>query len=426
MTIFLIWLLIGQCIAMAVWGLIKRERMIQFPFLVAIVFLGWVIPQLFGLTSDYLLPEGALAKTVMMSIFCAGAAYFGYRANTRPARLFKWRFSYKRLLSGSILLSLIGSYFFYQMSRLAPEAGMQWSGIITVYLFLSELMTFGFVIAVLLHIRHQSWVTLAIIIFNCLLYVERIVIAGRRAAMIEFGMIILLGLWFKWRWVPPRLVVVGGLLLGVLLVNSMTEYRMSTSQAGIFQTDWSTILSIDYVGNLKSLTEEGGHELRNAAYGIEAVDQTLSFNYGASLWNTFVFRYVPAQFVGVDLKNSLMIELEDSASKVFGYKPLTGITQTGIQTAFQSFWFFGAFIFAIIGWIMSRWYLAATQGNFVAQILAMLMPGPALHAITHHHDIFFLPFVQWAVFLLPALMLAQDKGGSVIIKTPGRVVDRIC
>lgn len=424
MTNLLIWFLVFECLAIVAWGLVRRERMIQYPFLAAVVFLGWVIPQLFDLSNVPFLPDGALEKTVFMSMLCLAAIYVGYQMNSRPAKLFVWQFRYKRLLVASILLSLVGSYFFYQMSRLAPEAGMQWSGKITIYHFFSGLLTLGFVIAVLLHIKRQSWVTLAIIGFNCSLYLERILIAGRRAAMIEFGMIILLAIWFKWRWVPARWFVVSGLLVGALLVNSMTEYRMATSQEGIAATDWNKVLSIDYVGNLERLANEGGHELRNAVYGIEAADQTLQYDYGASLWNTLVFRYVPAQIVGADFKSALMLDLGNPAAEVFGYLPWIGTTATGMQTAFRSFWFFGAAIFALIGLIMSRWYLAAMQGNLAAQMLTMLMPTQALHAITHEYDSFFMPFVQWIVFLLPVLLIARVKQKRRKSKTPAPIVHR--
>lgn len=405
----MIGLLLIQCIAVVGWGLLRRERMIQYPFLAAVVFLGWVMPQLFGLSNEPNLPNGALEKTVLMSMLCLAAIYVGYNTNSRPVKLFDWQYRYNRLLIASVLFSVVGIYFHYQTSRLAPEGGSQWTGEITIYYFFSGLLTLGFVIAILLYIRRKSWVTFAIVGLNCIIYLDRILIAGRRAAMIEFGMIILLAIWFKTRWVPARSFVVSALLVGALLVNSMPEYRSSTSLEGITSTDWNQVLSIDYAGNLKRLAEEGGHELRNATYGIAAADRTLQFDYGASLWNTLVFRFVPAQFVGIDVKSSLMFDLGNLPGEVFGYFPMIGTTATGMQTAFLSFWFFGAFIFALIGWIMSRWYLAALRGNLAAQMLAMLTPSYALHAITHQYENFFVPFVQWAIFLLPVLLIARHQ-----------------
>jgi hypothetical protein len=341
-----------------------------------------------------------------MSILCLAAAFLGYRLNQKSAQLFNWRFSYNRLLISSLLLSLIGAYFFYQMSQLAPEAGSQWTGIITIYHFFSSLLTIGFIIAVLLYVRHPSLITLAIIAFNSILYLERILIAGRRAAIIEFGMIILLAIWFKWRWVPQRWVIIGGLIVAALFVNSVSDYRSTSEQDGVAI---NRVLSIDYIGNLKGIINEGGHELRNAVFGIEAVHRTQDFDYGASLWNHLVNRYVPGQFVGHELKQSLKISLEDSSIKVFRYTPFLGTTSTGMKISFDSYWFFGAIIFAIIGLIMSRWYLAATEGNMVAQILVMLMMSPALHGFTHDYGNFFLPFLQWAVFLLPVLIYARVR-----------------
>jgi hypothetical protein len=70
MTKVLLWLLVLSGAAILGWGLQRRDRMIQFPFLAAVVFMGWVTPQLFGLKSYPRRPPGALERTIFMAWLC--------------------------------------------------------------------------------------------------------------------------------------------------------------------------------------------------------------------------------------------------------------------------------------------------------------------------------------------------------------------
>ena len=230
MTILLLWLFALECGALLLWGLLKPQQMYQFPFLAGAVFAGWVLPQLIGLSSNQFLPIGALDKTLFMTILCAGMCYLGYVWNRRPMHSLNWNFDDNLLLVGSGILSLSGAYFFFKVSQIAEEVtaatGGQWSGIITIYAFFSKSLTFGLVIALLIYLKDFSrkWV-LGIILFNSLFYLDRIILKGRRAAMAEFLFIILLALWFRRGYLFPRWAMLTAILIGILVINSIDEYR---------------------------------------------------------------------------------------------------------------------------------------------------------------------------------------------------------
>ncbi len=416
MTDLLLGLYVSTGIAILAWGLRRRDRMIQYPFLAAGVFVGWVLPQLFGLSSYASWPSGALEKTIVMATLCMAGCWAGYVLNRRRARLFDWELDRRRLVWGSAALMLLGAYFFYQVGQLAAdviaEHGGAWTGIITIYLLLARLLTVGFVIAVVLHLDRPTKATLTMVLFGLAFYLNRIVIHGRRAAMAELTLMALMALWFQRRWLPSRGLMVSILLVGALVINSIGDYR--STMLGGDRYSWSgagleAILDIDYVGNLQRIAEgrQGNFELINALYEIEAADRTLNFDYGLSLWNGFVQRLVPGQLVGVDVKQSLYLERWGSAERILGHEAHSGSTLTGITDAFQSFWFFGAIKFVLIGFIMSRWWRAANAGNRVAQMVLMLCISASLHAITHTTNHFFLVFVEIAAFLLPALVFAR-------------------
>ncbi len=421
MTVFLFFMLTFLALAIIGYGLRKRERTIQFPFLFAVVFLGWLLPQLVGLINIPYLPRGGLDKTLFMAILCLSAAWCGYSLNRQPAKLFWWRFKRQRLLLGSLFFSLVGGLLYYQVDSLSSgataEFGGQWSGIITIYIFFSKLLSVGMVIALLLHLNNPSWVTFSIILFDLLFYLDHIIIKGRRAAMVELVMMLIMAIWFRYRWAPPRWAMITGIILGILVVNSIGDYRQTMlknethtwSGAGI-----SKVLEIDFLGNIQRLINgETNYSLVIAVMNIEATDRQMKFDYGLSHWNRLVQRYVPKQLVGNDLKDALMLDfinvkpVSKQAYSEFGYESMIGSTPTGLSDAFQSFWYFGFINFLLIGLIMSRWYKAAIRGNFSAQIIVILSITTSLHSITHSTHWFFIYFIQLAVFLIPLLMLAR-------------------
>lgn len=206
--------------------------------------------------------------------------------------------------------------------------------------------------------------------------------------------------------------MLGAFAFGALFVNAIGDYRNTVM--GRDQFNWSgagisEIMKIDFAGNFKRIIsgEQEGHELENAMFVIEAADRLMNFDYGFSLWNSFVQRYVPGQIVGANIKRDLYVDSVDSARLVFGQVPRLGTTSTGLADAFQSFWYFGALIFFGIGLVMARWWCAAVGGNRVAQVVIMLCVSAALHAITHTTHHFPLVFVQIGAFLVPALLYAR-------------------
>lgn len=402
---------------MVTWGMMQRERALQYPFLVAVGFTGYLLPQFMGLSRMRYLPDESLNKALIMAIVCLLATHLGYAMNRRPAILFRrWKFDRQRLVVASAILTLLGAYFFYQVSLLSAEVslehGGQWTGIITVYHFLSQLVTIGLVIALLVHLNRPDWSTFLIVFVDVMLFLDRIVMHGRRSDAIEFFVIVTLSLWFTRRWAPPRWIVISAVVIGVLVVNSIGDYRRTMLERD--RTTWtgagiSEILDIDYVGNLKRNFEEPGGDVINAVYRIEAVDRSLKLDYWLSIYDAFINNLVPGQFVGRDFKQSLMLDIGTSNYGNSRHVPQVGSTETGLADAFASFWYFGLIKFFLIGLILSRWYKAAMRGNVAAEIIVILVMYPALLSFAFDTNKFFLEFVSLALFLLPGLALARRK-----------------
>jgi hypothetical protein len=417
MTVLLIQIFVALCAIPLILSIWRKDEIIQYPFLSAAVMLGWVCPQFIALTGMTTLPPGALDKTIAFSILCLGAGYAGYWMNRSPTTILDWRLSHERLLVAAGVLSALGAVSFYKVSQLAAEAfelyGDIWSGPITIYVMFSSMLTVGFVISIVLYIARPSLPALCLMLFGLSFFLYRIIVWGRRAAMAEIMTIALFAIWFRFRRAPPAIVVLPMLFVGALVVNSIGEYRnvMLDRDAGI---EWSgagleEVLAIDWVGNMVKQVQDPdrAQELLNAVLQIAATDRLAYFDFGTTLWDALVFSYVPAQFLGAEFKASLMFDHPDQALVVFNHDRWPGTTLTGMTDAYQSFWYFGALKFALVGLIMSRLYLSANAGAPAARILSMLLLVPSLHAITHSTHWFFVAMTTNLIFLMPALLYAR-------------------
>jgi hypothetical protein len=244
----------------------------------------------------------------------------------------------------------------------------------------------------------------AIIAFDLMFYIDRIVITGKRAEAVELLLIFALPLWFQRRWAVPRAATITLIGLGTLAMVSMTEYRdVTRANSGPV---WEQIFQIDVVGNFYKQLEQGGPEARNAVIRIDATDSAGLYDYGAFHWNRLMSDYVPAQLVGAATKHSLMLPLPTAEET---YNPPVGTTETGMADAFQSFWYFGAFKFMLLAYLIRRIWVTAMLGHTTAQIVFMLSIVPAMHAISHQTDWVVSVWVHMLLFLMPALYLATIR-----------------
>jgi hypothetical protein len=398
------------CIGLLFLGLLKRDKIYQYPFFAGAVFAAFILPQAIGLSHDRFLPPGALESTLILAILSVIMCWLGAAVVQRPLSLFDWVYNDRRLLLASAALSAIGGYFYYALSRLPLEmlSNTQWTGLPVAYLFFARALTYGFALAVFLYARNRSKWALLIAAYGAVFCLDRIIIGGRRQDMVEFAIIVLMALWFQRGWCLPRSVMLAGMIAGSLFINSVGEYRAATMHADGSQ--WNAVADIDFIGNLSGITENGGAEVRNAAYNIAAVSRSMKFDLGLMHWNALIFAYVPAQLIGRDIKQALFLPLPQPASEEYAYLPALGSTWTGLSDAFQSFWFFGCLKFFVIAYIMQKLWLAASCGNLTAQIFYMLIPVHGMEAVTHTTHHFVDPWVHIAIFLLPALMLARASG----------------
>ena len=414
LTLLITFLLIS--LALFVRGLQEKKIHIYEPYVpMATMFLGFIGLQLIGLTNKpWLTPPGSLEKTVLMALLCVTSFWYGYKIKVKPLRLFEDGFNRDRLLILSILLSSVGAYFFFLINRLPKEIAeaVQPSGVLVMYLFFANTLTYGFTLACFSFFKYQQKFALLPIGVGTLLFLDRIFIAGKRASTAEFTFTILLSLYFGKGWKLPRTAMVALMVMMVLLMHSTGDYRALSKEHGTTATEILT--KIPLVRNVASITNNGGLELKNAAFTIEAYHKTGDYDFGLIHWNALVTNFIPAQLLGNDVKQSLLINLPNVARKTYGYIPVTGTTATGLVDSFGSYWYFGCIKFFLVGILLRKIWNAAILNNLAAQLLYTLLIIKAMHVVSHSTQWFISPWVQMAIFLLPGLLWAQKRYRKVL------------
>jgi hypothetical protein len=393
------------CAGMLAAGLWRRGAIYEYPFLAAAIAVAFLLPQLPGLADNMFLPADGFAKTLAFTIVCIAMIPLGWRHAARPLMSTPTHFSESKLLIASATLSVAGAGFYVAVGRLPPETMVSTtiSGVPVILLFFSKMLVFGFAIAALCAVRRPTWLWLAILVGDSILYLDRIVVTGKRAETLEFVLIIAMSFWFRRGFALPRTLVVGALVLGMLGMASTEDYRQITRRGETPSLE--SLSRIDFAANFDTLLSGGGSEFQNAIMRVELVSRTQGFDYGLFHWNELVMAFVPAQIVGEATKRSLLVETPGAIDRF--YQPHTGTTETGIADAFGSFGYLGFLKFYVIAWLLRRLHRSASLGDAACQIIYMLSLVPAMNVLSHHTNWILMTWVQMAIFLGPALLYAR-------------------
>lgn len=118
MNTLLVFCLFVGVILLICWGMIRRERIYEFPFLTGVITFSFILPQVPGLASERFLPEGAFARTALFMMLCLFMCWWGWRKTAKPFAFFRIDFDETRLLIVAAVLSLAGAYFYFKLACL--------------------------------------------------------------------------------------------------------------------------------------------------------------------------------------------------------------------------------------------------------------------------------------------------------------------
>lgn len=412
-----LYLLITICTGLLGWGLIRRERVYEYPFFMGGIFITFILPQAISLINNPApVSQKALERVLLMTCLCAAMCWLGYQIPPHSSLVKKLDISVnlRKLFHGGIVFVSISYASAFLISQL-PEAIREdstWTGIVTVYGFFGGLIYPGFTIILLSTLQRPNLTKIILTALSAALPLQTIIFYGRREPTATFILTIGLCLYFWRRYVPHKWVIIVVIAIALLLIPLTAEYRYIAKTG-----NWSQLLNLRPVENFYRFIEEGEVlELKNAALLMDASVQTNQYGYGTEYWNKFVFRFVPAQFIGRDLKNALQIKLPNyNLETLYNYSIPTGSTTTGIADAFVQFDYFGSLFFLLLGYLFKHlWVSAIYRHSIVSQLFYVSLVAPAMISVTHETVRFPPDLFFYYVFLGALIIYSRQKPTSEI------------
>ena len=98
MNTLLVFCLFAGVVLLLFWGMMRRERIYEFPFLTGVITFSFILPQVPGLASERFLPEGAFARAALFMMLCLFMCWWGWSRTARPFAFFRIDFDETRLL----------------------------------------------------------------------------------------------------------------------------------------------------------------------------------------------------------------------------------------------------------------------------------------------------------------------------------------
>ncbi len=397
-------------VAVSVW----RPRLIyEYPYFMGVVFAAFILPQAYGLELNNA-DAGYLNDTFLMCLLCLGACWLGYLPRGHPGMVAKLNgpIDPDRFLHGGIALVIVGGYFTYAFGAMDadPSMGLM-TGIGTIYLFFGGLVYPGFAICFYCALKYKSSFAYMWSGISALIPIQAAVFYGRREPTVLFIFTLGMTLFFIKGIKPPRTLVAVLVAAAALVIPATGQYRQLAAEDPL-----EALRQTDFVGEFKNYFDANAiSEVKNAMILIAATEESGRYGLGTAYWNRLIFRFVPAQFVGKEVKSGLMIGGEerdwaDFVTESISFEMPSGSTVTGIGDSFNQFGFLGCLFFAAMAYLFkSLWAAANRADGMIAQILYIQTATSAMRALTHQ-TIDFLPgFIYSAIFVGLIALYARER-----------------
>lgn len=397
----------------------KRHGYLTYPLLAAVFYLAWLAPQLYGVLNAPLLPREGLWSLSVMVLASLATVLAGWSLGQRQAKarlkrkggLDLARFpTASALVAPTVALTAIafGTRILLNGMRLDPNLTTQWTGPIVIVFTLAAIRIIPLFLSLVMVLERRSPITLGLAAANLLLSGSFAFVDIGRSETIDLVLVTFLALWFARRIRVGLPVLVAGGVAVAIFVFTVGEFRSAASKHFDITGERVSIFNpqvwrnIDFEeASVKAV--EGAPDLRNAVFLMTFREVQGGFTLGTRFWDDFIFRWVPAQIVGKEIKSSLMFRKDQDQDAVFDdilnqydYERTVGTTSTGFGIAYSEFWYFGALLFGVYAWFAGRWWTLGSEGDLWAQVMYASTLGSGLIAFTHD--------VYWVWLDLPLLL----------------------
>jgi hypothetical protein len=377
------------CLAILGWGMLRLERVYQYPFVMAAIFLSFIAPQansLLNNESSRYISLAMLEKVLLYSCMCAAMCWYGYKRYQPKEQWLSMLDIFlddRRLFHAGVVLFAIGYSCNFLLSVINIERTIYgtWTGPATILVFFGSLMSIAFPIFLLSTLKKPNFINMTMTVISAIPLLEIIILHGRRTPLMTFLLTVGMSFFLIKKYIPPRLFFLGIVIGAIVIIPVLGQLR------GEF---WSLLFSGDIQGvvdasqsGLVKIKKDDILELRNAALMIDAADLTNRYGYGTGFWDSIVFQYVPGQLVGIGFKQSLQFGTSINLNQIYGYRVPIGSTTTGLGDSYAEFGYFGCLVFAGMGRIFKTLWASIYRGSMFSALLYIGLISPAMLGITH-------------------------------------------
>jgi hypothetical protein len=404
------------CLILLGWGVIRTERVYQYPFFIGSMFSSFLLPQAFAIVNNPgVVSKEALERVLFYSSLCAAACFIGYRAKPNIRWLAKLNIAIdeRKLFTAGIALTALGYFFNFMLSRTAIQlaANGNWTGPGTIYVFFAQVVNIAIGIFILQALKRPNIINIIFTIIAVSPLIDSI-LKGRRQPTMNLAIIIGISFWLIHRIKAPRWLIIVGIVSLTFLIPLFGALRGDFWNLA-FSGHWQEVVTASQEA-FEFLLKGDLLELRNATLLMDIAEKKSLYGFGTQYWDNIIFQYVPGQIVGFDVKKSFQFNLFDKyvqlLKSTYGYSIPNGYTITGIGDSFMEFGYFGCFIFGLIGYLFKHlWISAVYNGSLFSQLLYIGLLSPAMLALTHGIGRFIQEAIFQTFFITLVVSYAKSK-----------------
>lgn len=427
----------------------SRIGFVAVPFFCAGILLLWFTPQALLVINDVFLPNRGILimfSMALASLICAIWGWSSARSSYRtaypatagniktPLYLTFERIPDMRLYAIAGALTVFAALVQIAILRQPPETllSRQPTGLITILKMFSTVNPMALFLSLSLFLYRRNLLTLGLVILAFSNFIVPILVSFKRNEIVELGAVVVFALWSMKRFSVPRASLPFIAILSVLILFGAGAVRkasgFSQTTSGEVQAELVSVEAISEISWADVITEQLGSKSTEVGNGIYMMDYAVSYEvptFGARFWNQFITRWVPGQFVGADLKQSLLLDVAGvtDALDLAGLSHATGTTSTGFTEIFLDFSYFAAFLFFIMAFHTRRCYDKGLAGDLACAAVYPSLAILCVVSFTHGGYSYFLTLplvfgVQFGIQMItnqrkPARLKKADRAAAV-------------
>ena len=297
---------------------IKRRAWVLSPVVpLSILYLFWLIPQYHSLS--YLgdrLPLG-FSGYGWMAFLCLLLTFVGFVLSRPVAKRMmateRDSSEWKGIEFATALLTALSIALAIALEVVRPEVAhlTQWTGRATIINFLAQIRIIPFALSVLLILRKPSRARWILLFINLAIMVPLALVYLRRSELVNILVIVFGAYWFVRGKLPRMIYLAPAFAVLVVFVFSAGEVRRNAGKVESSGGN-ATLVSTDAwqgIGVNSALAERVSEalDIYNGIHAVDYISESGAIGMGSVLWNGVVHQWVPAQFLGAEFKDSLMI-----------------------------------------------------------------------------------------------------------------------